>query len=57
MKRSEIEWRIKAMQKRLAEVTHPKDIAATNRVIEKLIMMDAEDDNPPTPLDASSHLG
>lgn len=44
MTRQEIEARIEFIQERLAQVTHPKDIAACNRILEQLIMMDADDD-------------
>jgi hypothetical protein len=35
------------MEQRLAEVTHPADIAAMNRTMERLIMMEADDDGEP----------
>lgn len=42
MTREQIETRIRMMQERLAQVTHPDDIATCNRIIERLIMMEPE---------------
>ena len=44
MTREQIESRIRLMQDRLAVVTHPQDIATCNRCIERLIMMEADDE-------------
>ena len=44
MTRAQIEARIRFIQDRLSRVTHPQDIAACNRILEQLIMMEAEDD-------------
>lgn len=45
MTRDEIEARIRFIEKRLAEETHPQALANYNRCLETLIMMEAEDDN------------
>lgn len=44
MTREQIEARIRFIQDRLTKVTHPQDIAACNRILEKLILMDADDE-------------
>ena len=44
MTRKEIEARIRLIEERLARVTHPQDIATCNRILERLIMMEAEDE-------------
>lgn len=46
MTRDQIESRIEMMMERLTKVTHSDDIRATNEIIEKLIMMDADDERP-----------
>lgn len=44
MKRAEIEMRIRLTERRLATETHPSTLATLNRCLERLIMMEAEDD-------------
>lgn len=47
MKRSEIERRINFVQQKLAEARDPQTLASLNRTLERLIMMEAEDDPKP----------
>ena len=44
MTRKEIETRIELIQKQLNKARHPEDIKSLSRTLERLIMMDAEDD-------------
>lgn len=44
MTREQIEARIVFMQERLARARHPEDIAACNRILEQLILMDGDDE-------------
>ena len=46
MTREQIELRIRMMQERLANARNAEDIAACNRTIERLIMLDADDESP-----------
>ena len=44
MTREQIETRIEFIQNKLNEARHPEDIKSLSRTLERLIMMDAEDD-------------
>ena len=44
MTRAEIEARIRLVQQQLARETHPSTLATLNRCLEKLIMMEADDE-------------
>ena len=44
MTREQIETRIEFIQKQLNEARHSEDINSLSRTLERLIMMDAEDD-------------
>lgn len=44
MSREEIEARIRLVESRLAKETHPQTLAMLNRCMERLIMMEADDD-------------
>jgi len=44
MTRDQIELRIRLMETKLAETTRPDDLATINRILERLIMMEAEDE-------------
>lgn len=44
MTREQIEYRIAWVQEQLAKTTHPQDLAALNRTLERLIMAEADDD-------------
>ena len=44
MTREQIETRIEFIQKQLNKARHPEDIKSLSRTLERLIMMDAEDD-------------
>ena len=44
MTREQIEARIEFIQKQLNKARHPEDIKSLSRTLERLIMMDAEDD-------------
>ena len=45
MTRQEIEPRIKFVQKKLSETSHIEDLKSLNRTLERLIMMEADDDD------------
>lgn len=45
MTRQQIENRIRLIQKKLSEARHPQDIAALNQILERLIMMEADDES------------
>ena len=45
MTRAQIEVRIQFVQDRLAEARHPENLKQLNGLLEKLIMMEADDDN------------
>lgn len=47
MRREEIELRIRLMEKRHAEARHPKDIKAAAEALDRLIMMEADDEREP----------
>lgn len=44
MTRQEIEARIRFVQDELSRARHPADLASLNRCMERLIMMDADDE-------------
>ena len=44
MTRAQIEVRIEFVQDKLSAATHPEDLKALNALLEKLILMDADDD-------------
>jgi hypothetical protein len=44
MTREQIELRISWVQEQLAKATHPHDIAALNRTLERLVMAEADDE-------------
>lgn len=44
MKRAEIEAKIAMVQEQLARERHPSTLATLNKCLERLIMMDADDD-------------
>lgn len=44
MTREQIETRIRMIESQLAAARHPQDLAALNKTLERLIMLDADDD-------------
>lgn len=46
MTREQIEVRIRFVEQMLCEARHPEDIRTCNRILERLIMLDADEEQP-----------